>query len=62
MSEDAKNEIMAILEMLKNSLIKNGVSMGVEFREKEILFFDTETYLKEKKFSGFSISVDDLVK
>ncbi len=62
MSEDAKKEIEAVLMLLKSTLIKNGVSMGLEFQEKEILFFDTDTYLQEKKFSGFVVKVDDLVK
>lgn len=62
MSEETKQEIGLILVMLRDCLIKNGVSMGLEFQEKEILFFDTETYLQEKKFSGFSIKTDNLVK
>lgn len=62
MSEETKQEIGLILAMLRDCLIKNGVSMGLEFQKKEILFFDTETYLQEKKFSGFSIKTDNLVK
>lgn len=62
MDENVKQEIMAILETLRHSLIKNGISMGLEFREKEILFFDTETYVKEKRFSGFTVKTDNLVK
>lgn len=62
MNEETKEEIQAILMLLKATLIKNGVSMGLEFQGKEILFFDTETYLNEKRFSGFSVKTDDLVK
>lgn len=62
MGEDAKQEIIIILEMLRKCLIKNGVSMGLEFNSKEILFFDTDTYLNEKKFSGFTVKTDNLVK
>ena len=62
MSEETKKEIEAILGLLRGCLIKNGVSMALEFQEKEILFFDTETYVKEERLSGFSISIDDLVK
>ena len=62
MDEEAKREIQAILSMLRNCLVKNGVSMALEFREKEILFFDTETYLKEKRMDGFLVKTDDLVK
>lgn len=62
MNDDTKKEITVILELLRSCLIKNGVSMGVEFGKKEIIFFDTETYLKEKRFSGFTVNVDNLVK
>ena len=62
MKEATKQEIMIILDLLKKCLIKNGVSMGVEFKGKEILFFDTENYLSGKGFSGFVVKVDDLVK
>lgn len=62
MGEETKQEIAVILNMLKKCLIKNGVSMGLEFQEKEILFFDTETYLSGKGFSGFVVKVDNLVK
>lgn len=62
MDEEAKREIQAILSMLRNSLVKNGVSMALEFQQKEILFFDTETYLKEKRMDGFLVKTDDLVK
>lgn len=61
MNENTKQEIMTILELLRGCLIKNGVSMGLEFHNKEILFFDTDTYLNEKKLDGFSVSTDKLV-
>jgi hypothetical protein len=61
MNENTKQEIMTILELLRCCLIKNGVSMGLEFSNKEILFFDTDTYLNEKKFDGFSVNTDGLV-
>ena len=62
MNEETKQEIQAVLLLLRDCLVRNGVSMGLEFREKEILFFDTETYLQEKKFSGFTVKTDQLVK
>lgn len=62
MSGETKQEILAILELLRQSLVRNGVSMGLEFQQKEILFFDTETYIEEKRFSGFSVKTDSLVK
>lgn len=62
MNEDVRKEIQEILGQLRQCLIKNGVGMGLEFRKKEICFFDVETYLNEKKFSGFIVCTDDLVK
>lgn len=62
MSEEAREEIETILGLLRGCLMKNGVSMGLEFQGKEIIFFDTDTYIKEKRFSGFSVKTDNLVK
>lgn len=60
MNEDTKNEIKLVLTMLKKSLIDNGVSMGL--KGNKIMFFDTDTYIRDKKFSGFSVALEDLVK
>lgn len=61
MNENTKLEIEVILDLLRGCLIKNGVSMAMDFENKELLFFDTDTYLNEKKFSGFSVKTDNLV-
>lgn len=60
MSEAAKEQIEIILELLRKSLIDNGVSIGLS--EKKIMFFDTEEYLSTGKFDGFSVNIDNLVK
>lgn len=60
MSEAAKEQIEIILELLKNTLMNNGVSIGLS--EKNIMFFDTEEYLLTGKFDGFSVNIDNLVK
>lgn len=60
MSEAAKEQIEIILELLKNTLMNNGVSIGLS--EKKIMFFDTEEYLSTGKFDGFSVNIDNLVK
>lgn len=60
MSENAKEQIEIILELLKNTLMNNGVSIGLS--EKKIIFFDTEEYLSTGKFDGFSVNIDNLVK
>ena len=43
MSEDTKQQLQIVLDLLRKSLIDNGVSMGLS--EKKIMFFDTEEYL-----------------
>lgn len=60
MSEAVKEQIEIILELLKNTLMNNGVSIGLS--EKKIMFFDTEEYLSTGKFDGFSVNIDNLVK
>lgn len=60
MSEDTKQQLQIILELLRKSLIDNGVSIGLS--EKKIMFFDTEEYLSTGKFDGFSVNIDNLVK
>lgn len=60
MSEDTKEQIQIILDLLKKTLINNKVSMGL--LEKKIMFFDTEKYLSTGKFDGFSVNIDNLVK
>lgn len=58
---EVKEEVTIILDLLKKSLIKNFVSMATD-NKGNIFFFDTDTYLKTKKMSGFSVNVEDLVK
>lgn len=60
MSEDTKQQLQIVLDLLRKSLIDNGVSMGLS--EKKIMFFDTEEYLSTGKFDGFLVDIDSLVK
>ena len=60
MSEDTQQQLQIVLDLLRKSLIDNGVSMGIS--EKKIMFFDTEEYLSTGKFDGFSVNIDSLVK
>ena len=62
MSEAAKEQIEIILELLKNTLMNNGVSIGLSEKKKKIMFFDTEKYLSTGKLDGFSVNIDSLVK
>lgn len=60
MSEDTKQQLQIVLDLLRRSLIDNGVSMGLS--EKKIMFIDTKKYLSTGKFDGFSVNIDNLVK
>lgn len=63
MNEETKNLIMLDLKMLKETCIKNGVSMAVDASgDGKIIFFDTFRYLKSKKFDGIEVSLVDLVR
>lgn len=63
MRDDIKHEIGVILDLLKGSLTRNGVSVATD-REGNLMFFDTATYVrsKGKEFDGFRININDLVK
>ena len=62
MSEEAKQELQMALELLKGCLKKNGLSMALCQSTREILFFDTETYMKTEELNGIRISIDSLVR
>lgn len=68
MTDETKNEIKAILTLLKNTLIKNGVSIalaGSDDTGKDdgcIMFFDTAEYCRTGKFKGISVKTMDLVR
>lgn len=57
MNDETKEEIQAILTLLKRALVKNGVSMALH--DNKIAFFDTDTYIREHKLNGFET---DLVR
>ena len=63
MKDETKQEISIILDLLKSNLIQNGVSMATD-KKGNLIFFDTATYVKSgyKKFDGFRVNINDLVK
>lgn len=63
MKDEAKQEISIILDLLKTNLIHNGVSMATD-KKGNLIFFDTATYVESgcKKFDGFKVNINDLVK
>lgn len=60
MTEESREEIQVILELLKGCLVKNGVSIAL--KDENICFFDTEYYLRTAMFDGFKVNINDLVK
>lgn len=63
MKDETKQEISIILDLLKTNLIQNGVSMATD-KKGNLIFFDTATYVESgcKKFDGFRVNINDLVK
>lgn len=68
MTDETKNEIKAVLTLLKNTLVRNGVSIalaGSDDTGKDdgcIMFFDTAEYCRTGKFKGISVKRTDLVR
>lgn len=60
MDPQVQEEIQVLLDLLKSSLITNRVSMATDDKGN-ILFFDTEAYLRDKTMSGFRVNINDLV-
>ena len=62
MTDETKNEIKAVLTLLKNTLVSNGVSIALEKKDDGcIMFFDTAEYCRTGKFKGISVKTKDLV-
>ena len=62
MTDETKSGIALALEVLRRVLIDEGVSMGMDNKNKELIFFDTDHYLKTKKCDGFAVKIESLVK
>ena len=61
MKEGARKEIEVLLNLLKESIKNNGLSLATD-KDGNIMFFDTETYLKSKKMDGFMVNIKNLVE
>ena len=63
MTDSTKQEISIVLDLLKGSLTRNGVSMATD-RNDNLMFFDTGTYVRSngKELDGFRVNINDLVK
>lgn len=68
MTDETKQEIESVLMLLKNTLVRNGVSIalaGSDDTGKDdgcICFFDTEEYCRTGKYKGVSVKITDLVR
>lgn len=47
MKDETKQEIQILLDLLKGSLARNGVSMATD-NSGNLMFFDTTAYIKSK--------------
>lgn len=54
--------IGVVLDLLRDCLVGNGVSLGYDKQDNELIFFDTCIYLEEKRFSGFTVPIEKLVR
>jgi hypothetical protein len=61
MKEGTREEIEVLLNLLKESIKRNGLSLATD-KDGKIMFFDTATYLKSKKMDGFKVNIKDLVE
>ncbi len=62
MTEETKEQIQVVLDLLRQACINNGVSMAFDPVNDEIMFFDTAIYVDLHKFSGFKVKMLDLVR
>lgn len=68
MTDETKHEIKVVLMLLKNTLVRNGVSIalaGSDDTGKDdgcIMFFDTAEYCCTGKYKGVSVKITDLVR
>lgn len=63
MKDETKQEIQILLDLLNGSLTRNGVSMETD-REGNLMFFDADACINSngKKFYGFKVSINELVR
>lgn len=58
MTDDTKQEIQIVLDLLKGGLTRNGVSIATD-REGNLMFFDTSVYVRSK---GIRVNINDLAR
>lgn len=62
MTEETKQSLQLSLSLLRTTCIDNGVSIAVDKQTGALNFFDTKTYLQEKRFDGIKVEIQNLVE
>lgn len=62
MEQGTIEAIGVVLDLLRDCLVGNGVSLWYDKQDNELIFFDTGIYLEEKRFSGFAVPIEKLVR
>lgn len=62
MTEDTNQALQLSLGILRQTCIDCGVSIAVNKETGTLNFFDTQKYLQERKFDGFKVEIQDLVR
>lgn len=62
MSEETKQELEIVLQLLNRCCVENGVSAGFNKETSELIFFDTRVYLEIGGFKGIKTTLENLVK
>lgn len=62
MNKDTKQALQLSLGILRQTCIDCGVSIAVDKETGALNFFDTQKYLQERKFDGFKVEIQDLVR
>ena len=62
MNEETKQQIGLTLELLRQILVDNSVSIGLDPDNKAILFFSTDVYCDTGKLKGLTVEIEKLVK
>lgn len=61
MTEETKKAIQLALEILRRTLVDCGCSIAVEKETGRLNFFDTETYIAERRFDGINVEIRSLI-
>lgn len=62
MTQDTKQALQLSLSILKTTCVECGVSIAVDKETGALNFFDTQKYLQERKFDGFKVEIQNLVR